>query len=182
MGRKLDRGIESESPRVRYVKRLDGAEVEVRNSVSTGNGSPRLRGLKRARQEIDLVDKNHRLAGDEDVAWILEDRDNVEDESLITFVGVLLGQEDLVFRSIPATRPILIGPTNAKRKIGCPERQDLLEWALEELAAVEPVVVVAEAVDTVTLCKCRLLFTHLWNPEIVESEIRWQMWLIMSTV
>ena len=68
---------------------------------------------------------------------------------------VLLRDQDLVASAVPAPGPVLVGPAEAEREVGLAGRQHLVERALEQPPAAEPVVVVAEAVDAVARAPAR---------------------------
>jgi hypothetical protein len=65
---------------------------------------------------------------------------------------VHLLEENLVLGAVPAAGPIFIGPADAKGKIRFTRSQYLIEWALEEPATVEPVVVITKSKDPVVAC------------------------------
>ena len=82
--------------------------------------------------------------------------------------------------AVPAARPVLVRPAHAERKIGLAGLQHFVERPLEQPPAVEPVVVVAKAVDAVFAREIRLRDPRLRNAQVVEPEIGGKMRLIVA--
>jgi hypothetical protein len=97
----------------------------------------------------------------------------------VVVFGVLLGPEDLSVLAIPGACPVLVGPAQAEGKIGLSRAQNFFKWALQETRATKPVVVITKARDSVRLGELGLSLSRLGYAKIVETEVRWQMWLIM---
>ena len=65
----------------------------------------------------------------------------------VVLLAVGLRLEDVLFPSVPATRPRLVRPAEAEREVGLAGREHLVERPLEQPLPAEPVVVVAERLD-----------------------------------
>ena len=74
-------------------------------------------------------------------------------------------------RAVPDAGPSLIGPAQAERKVRRAACDHLVEGALEQTLAGEPVVVIAKSCDAVLSCELRLLNPGLRDPEVVKPEI-----------
>src|SRR6478735_7492123 len=99
----------------------------------------------------------------------------------VVFERVALGLKNVAATAVPHTSPILVGPTQHERKVRLPRPQYFLEWPFEESLTVEPVVVIAEAVDAVTSGKRRLRFASLGKSQVVEAQIPGEVWLVVPT-
>ena len=66
-------------------------------------------------------------------------------EVVLCAVGLRL--EQIVVPAVPATRPRVVGPAEREREVGLARGQHLVERPVQQPLPVEPVVVVAEAVD-----------------------------------
>jgi len=97
----------------------------------------------------------------------------------VVFLGVGLLDEDLAVVSEPATRPGFIGPVQAEREVGHSAGKHLVNRALEQSTAVEPVVPVAEALDAVALRQLGLGGPRIRQSQIVITHVRGQSRLIM---
>ena len=112
--------------------------------------SPYLGRLRGVGQLVDAIHDHQRPAFHADVARITQHRDEVEDESAVVVLAVLLGDEHLVVEAIPGAGPILVGPADAEWKVGPALCEQAVERLFEKSPAVEPVVVEAETVDPMT--------------------------------
>src|SRR5205807_466385 len=59
-------------------------------------------------------------------------------------------------------------------------RENLFEGALQQPLSTEPIVVIAEALDTVRRGELGLSGPRLGRAKVVEAEVRWNVWLIMA--
>src|SRR5579871_6292384 len=83
--------------------------------------------------------------------------------------------------SVPAARPVLVGPAEHEWKVRLTRTKHLVEGSFEEPPSVEPVVVVTKAIDAVFLgqfCLCR---AGLWETQVVEAEVGWKVRLVVVT-
>src|SRR5262245_18840819 len=85
----------------------------------------------------------------------------------------------MIAQAVPLPRPFLVGPAQAERKVGLAGFQNFLKWTLQQAAAVEPVVVIAEAVDSVFAGQVGLSLPRLWQSQVVEAQIGRQVRLVV---
>src|SRR5262249_40468337 len=71
-----------------------------------------------------------------------------------------------------APRPVLVGPADAEREVRPLRLEHVLKRPLEQPLPVEPIVVVAEARETVTSRELGLRLPHFGEPQVVEPEVR----------
>src|SRR5437879_5869579 len=93
---------------------------------------------------------------------------------------VLLDQ-DLSVLSVPCACPVLVRPAETEREIRLTRSENLIEWAIEQAPAIEPVVVVAEARNPMLSRELGLSLANFGHAEVVESEIGWQVGLVVSS-
>ncbi len=67
----------------------------------------------------------------------------------IIFMIVILSEQDIALSTIPYTSPIFIGPAKTERKIRPATLQHFIERPLQDSTTIEPVVVVAEAMNAI---------------------------------
>src|ERR1700743_1405094 len=99
---------------------------------------------------------------------------------------IVLGRERLLHQSDgrmanPALFPGLIRPANAKGEIRFARGHDFIQWPFQDSFSREPVVVVAESVDSELSGQIRLGLPGLRIAQVVEAKIGWQMRLVVST-
>src|SRR5262249_10614361 len=73
-----------------------------------------------------------------------------------------------------------VRPAETVREVGPPGHAHCFDRALEQALACEPIVVIAEAVNRMLARKRRLLLKRFAHTQIIETEIPWQMRLVMS--
>src|SRR5258708_7883283 len=78
---------------------------------------------------------------------------------------VSLLQQDIVVLPIPPPRPALIRPAQAKGEFGLSTFPDFVYGAFQNLAPMEPVMVVAKAVDSIFGCQLGLGRPRLRQPQ-----------------
>ena len=98
----------------------------------------------------------------------------------IIFFSVMLFQQVVARASVPGTSPVLIGPAEAEGEVGFARCQHLVKGAFQNTPAVEPVMVVTEAVDAVLSCQFGLRLTRLGKSQVVEAEVCRQVRLFMT--
>ena len=74
----------------------------------------------------------------------------------VVLLGVALLDKDILIQSIPDSRPILVSPAEAEGEIRLSRSQHLIERTTQKAPAVEPVAVVAKAMDAILPCQVRL--------------------------
>jgi hypothetical protein len=115
------------------------------------------------------------------VAVIREERQQFEEmPAKVGDAWVSLLDERPIGISIPHTSPALVSPTDTERKIGAAALKHLSQWALKQPSPGEPVVPVDEALNTCPSCQVGLGFPSFGNTEIIETEIGWQVRLVVS--
>jgi hypothetical protein len=75
---------------------------------------------------------------------------------------------------------MLIRPAQTKRELRPTRLQDLVKRTIQEAFSIEPIVVVAERVNTVFLSHTRLRFAYLGQPKIIEPKVGREMRLIVA--
>ena len=93
------------------------------------------------------VDEQERSAIDTNVSRITKCRKQRTNESSAVFKRILLRDEHILLTTVPPPRPVLVGPADAKGKIGLPRVEDGVERMLEQTLSVEPIMVITEAVN-----------------------------------
>lgn len=63
----------------------------------------------------------------------------------------------------------MVGPAQAKRKVGLTTLYHLIEGALKHLFSPKPIVIIAETSDTCLTCQIRLLLPNFWKAKIVKT-------------
>ena len=101
------------------------------------------------------------------------------DVGSIVVLAVLLTHQHMAGLGVPASGPLLVGPAQGEGEIGLAGRQHFFERPLQQSAAVEPVVVVDEAVDAVLPGQVGLCGPHLGHPQVVVAELARNMGLIV---
>ena len=132
------------------------------------------------REQRNSVDKEQRPAVHADVVGMSEVPYQVANDSFIVLGTVLLGDQDLVLRTVPAASPVLVGPTEAEGKVRSAGPQHPFEWHFQQPFPTEPVVVVAEAVDAVATRQFGLMLHDIDDPKVVETEVGRQAGLKMA--
>ena len=74
----------------------------------------------------------------------------------IILCTIPLFEEDLIVRPVPSARPVFISPAETERKIRLAAFQNLIHRIFEDLTSMEPIVVVAKAMDPVACCQLSL--------------------------
>ncbi len=69
--------------------------------------------------------------------------------NVIVPARIRLLDQDLVIQPVPNPRPRLIRPAETEREIGFFELQDFVEGALQDAPTGEPIMPIAETLDTV---------------------------------
>src|SRR6202011_1982118 len=98
----------------------------------------------------------------------------------VIFLVVPLPQQHARFETIPASRPILVGPDEAERKRESRILQVSLQRLLENAAPVEIIVIKAKPVDTRGARKLDLPREHVPVRQIVKPEVARDARLIVT--
>ena len=98
----------------------------------------------------------------------------------IVLCAVALRLEKVVLPAVPAAGPGLVCPAEGEGEVGLSRGEHLVEGPVEEALPVEPVVVVAEAVDARITRKLRLPLSRFRKPQVIEAEVRRDVWLIVA--
>jgi hypothetical protein len=98
----------------------------------------------------------------------------------IVFLRVLLRHKRLTAPPVPGPRPVFVGPTQTEWQVRLPGGQHFVEWATQEPAAVEPIVVIDEPEETVLPSQRSLSLARLREPQVAKAKIRRQVRLIMT--
>src|SRR5215472_16863137 len=117
----------------------------------------------RIRKRARAIDDEQRPLADANVSRVAKERREVRCEATIGIGRVPLRDEDVVVAAVPASSPVLVCPARAERKVGLAARTHFVERSLEQAPPVEPVVVVAKAVDSVLARERRLVHPCLRN-------------------
>src|SRR5215216_392723 len=99
--------------------------------------------------------------------------------SVVFFAVSLRDEAALPLLVAPPPVPAMIGPARTEREVGTPRLEHLVEGSLQEAPALEPVMIVAKPVYPVLLCQIRLGLAHLGQPQIVESQVGRNTWLVV---
>src|SRR5579871_563202 len=91
-----------------------------------------------------------------------------------------LSDQNVIIAFIPLSSPILVRPTQTKRKINILILQHVPQWKIKEYPASKPIEIVTESVNSVLLCQLCLTTLHLWQPKVVEAELSRQVRLVMT--
>ena len=185
VGRELDRQVQPDLARIgagAAAAPFELGQRQLADALLARDAAPGLERAARIGQVVDLVDDEQRLAVDADVARVAEVRQQRADVGLVVLVGVALLHQHLALAAVPGAAPVLVGPGQAVGEVRLAAGADLLDRALQQPVAVEPVVVVAEAADAVLPRQRRLRGARLGQAQVVEAELARQVRLVMALV
>ena len=97
----------------------------------------------------------------------------------IVLLAELLTHQHVAGLGVPAPGPLLVGPAQGEGEVRLAGRQHFFERPLQQSAAVEPVVVVDEAVHAVLAGQLGLRDPHLGHPQVVVAELAREVGLIV---
>ena len=181
MGHELRRRITTE--RVGALEVPVGVElddVEIADAGGVCSLTPEIEGSLRVRHALDAVDQEKRSTVDSDVARVRERPHEIVDVATVVFEVVGLLDEHLVGTGIPRVCPVLVSPREAEGEGRLTALEHLLERPLQNLASLEPIVVVAEAFDPVAASELRLQSADFGDPQVVEAKLAWHVRLSMA--
>src|SRR5712692_2698981 len=108
-------------------------EVDADQSILCRQVLPKLNVLARARQFVRPKDHKNRLVSDADVTWIMKGiKEGIKMPLVVGGSGIGLLHQNTVGGAMPNARPGLVGPAQAKGKIGFLEAEDLIKRTLDE--------------------------------------------------
>ena len=171
MWRELDGRVEPERGGI-VITMLDHDQMKFSQACLEDLITPGVRGSKTVVQPGRAIDHEQSLSVNGDVSIVRQRGHEIEDEPAIDLGGMLLADEDFILETIPTSSPVLIRPADTERKGGRAARQDVVQRPLEQSRTGEPVVVVAEAMDTVACCEIGLSLLDFLNPQVVVAQIR----------
>jgi len=91
-----------------------------------------------------------------------------------------LGNQRVVLSAVPAARPVLVGPAQAERQVEGRVGQHALERTGHQSTAIEPIMVVAEAMHAVQTRQFDLPSLRPVATQVVESKLPGQFGLLMA--
>ena len=181
MGRKLHGGVKAEVPGIGGgAKAFDAGEIDLTDARLLAIVTPYGGGTGGVWQEFDPVDQQQGPAVDTNVSTIAQPGVEVADVGQVVRLGIILTNQDFIILAIPTPRPIFIGPTDAERKIRLAGGQNVIDGLMQQTMTIEPIVVVAESIDTVAASQIRLGLANLGQAEVVKTQVRWQVGLLMA--
>src|SRR5262249_10599044 len=124
-----------------------GAEVEIAQSEASCFLAPDRGHRPGMRHLVEPIDDQQRPPFDADVAPVGEHRQVMADERPAVVLRVLLADQNFLIAAVPAPGPVLVCPADAEREFGLAAGDDFVERLLEQALPVEPVDVIAKAVD-----------------------------------
>ena len=139
--RKFNERVEAVYRGIDCVVTLHRADVDFADAFPRADLAPRRDGRRGVGEHADPVDDEKRLAVDTDVACVAEMREDIADQPRVAIRRWIVCDQDFVIGTVPAPRPVLVGPAETVRKVGLAVCPHLLDGPLEQALAVEPVVV-----------------------------------------
>ena len=104
----------------------------------------------------------------------------VLDEGCFLSGIVALLNQHIAFATVPAARPVLVGPHQTKRLINVVGKKPV-EWSLHQPMSVEPVVIKAECLNTCGPSEGRLCLQGIGIVQICVPEITWNTRLVVPS-
>src|SRR5262249_41005933 len=117
IGRKLYRSIEAYRARINRFEDLRRYQIRIPYPRLGAVFPPKCCCLEWSWKQSHAINNQNGSPVNSDIVFVLQDSLNITDESQIGFLTVVLRNEDFLVLTIPAPRPVLIGPANAKGKI-----------------------------------------------------------------
>jgi len=178
VGEELASGIESQIGRIARREAFHGHQIGML-ARRVPDCAPARHGLRQIRNDVEPVDQQQRPAIDADIAVIGKARQQIARETFGRGRLKSLRQKNFVLAAVPAPGPVLVGPAQTEGKIELALRQQQLQRFFEQTAAVEPVVMQAEAAQTGELGQIDLSSDGLAQAQIVKSEFTGQVRLLV---
>jgi hypothetical protein len=158
--RKSDYRVEAKRLGVLHANASHSTKKHFTNSEPTAFLAPDIHHDSRVWNQIGSIDYHQGSPAYPDVPWIPEVANEISNDCYMIVAGMLLRDQDLIVFSVPPPRPVLVCPAQAKRQIGRPACKHLLDRLFQQSLASEPVVVVAESVNSISLCQRGLGLSH----------------------
>src|ERR1051326_3186081 len=160
-----------------HTLRLDFRQEQFSDSEELRLLTPHVHHVAQVMDRLSAKDQEQRLAVDTDVTLVEENL--AQPANVVEVIGhrIALFDEERLGAVVPISRPVMVGPAQAEGKVGAARAQDLVDGQFEESFTVQPVMVVAKAVDAVTSCEARLLLADLGDTQVIEAHVRRQVWL-----
>src|SRR6185436_7071124 len=134
----------------------------------------------RIREEINAIDKEDRFSLHADIAGIQEVGGYIMNEMLILLLLVVLSDEDLMLRTIPAACPVFVCPAQTEGQVEIRIGTILVKWTFEKPFSREPVIVETKAIDPVFFGELHLAFLYFGKSKIIITQFIRQVRLIMT--
>src|SRR5262249_36819145 len=152
------RGVEAQRPRIVALIReaFDSAKEQFAHAGFLRLLPPDRRRSPRRGEPVRAVDEEKWPAVHPDVPPVPKRPDEPTDMGAVVLLRVLLLDQDCLIQAVPAPRPVFVGPAEAEGEVRLSGFPDLVQRPLQQAPAVEPVMVVAEAVDAVLPRQLRL--------------------------
>ena len=97
----------------------------------------------------------------------------------VVFLAVILLDQYLLVLAVPAPGPVFVCPANAEGKGGFTGFQDRFQGAVQQPPAIEPVMVITEALDSECLGQFGLGRTAVRIHQVVVAQFRWHVRLVV---
>ena len=178
--RKLDGSVKTVAGRIIGLERLSASQEHLPKAIVFAPFSPARRRRLGVGQQARPVDQQQRLAADSDVVGVTQIFRYVLDKKQVVGGRVLLFDDRTAVSSIPVSRPILIRPAQAERKIDIRVFCELGDRVFQQGAPGEPVEIETEGRNIIQLGQFNLLLLDGRHPQIVVAELAWPVWLIVA--
>ena len=172
MGRKLHGGVHAKRLGILKIECLEACQIDLSKPFSSANFPPMREGRIGIGKQSRTINSKQRTPIDPDIAPIPQSRKNIPDKPLVTLIRMLLTHEHFVLFAIPATRPVFVRPTKAKRKIRLPAGEKTIRRHFQQSAAIEPIVIEAKAVYPELSRHLRLFLHDARIAQIVVANVR----------
>src|SRR5687767_4775187 len=86
----------------------------------------------------------------------------------------------MLIMAVPSTRPILVRPAKAERKVRLSRCHDFIDRSFQNSPPIKPIMVIAEAMDSIGFSQRSLGFPCFREPEVIKTKIRRAMRLVMA--
>ena len=167
----VNSAVESKCARVRVCIH-DAQKVQALEPRLQGKLSPTVGELEWVPKLVRTKDNEERFPLDRDVAVV--GKRIAHGVEVILVVGapwIRLVDEKLPRSADPGRGPTMVGPSQAEREVGLAAPKHLIERALEQSAASEPVVPVAKPLDAMRARQLCLCFARLRGAKVVIAEL-----------
>ena len=178
--RELDRAIHAEVAGIGIAERLRHDEDRVLAMAVAKGGTPPRQARRTLGNQRRPVDHQHRPPVEPDVARIGEMPRERRDQSRFVGRAVILPDQHLVFRAVPAAGPVLVRPHQAEREIDAAVGEEGFQRPVQQAVAVEPVEIEDEARQAGPLRQVDLAAQHVGAFQPVMAEVAGDPGLIMA--